>query len=105
MLVHHPVLDVFGQLRLRVGDPGAVTGGHQGQLLGLQECGDECGPAPVRRIEIQQLLDAGKSVEEVRAFELEKYGQETFRIPLDRGFNRIVWVLPLAAHSDWPEVR
>jgi cytochrome c-type biogenesis protein CcmH/NrfF len=64
---------------------------------GLQECGDECGPAPVRRVEIQQLLDAGRSVEEVRAFELQKYGQETFRIPLDRGFNRTVWLLPIAA--------
>jgi cytochrome c-type biogenesis protein CcmF len=63
---------------------------------GLQECGDECGPAPVRRVEIQQLLDAGKSAEDVRAFELGKYGQETFRIPLDRGFNRLAWLLPVA---------
>ncbi len=64
---------------------------------GLQECGDECGFAPERRYEVQQLLDAGKSDKEITAFELGKYGEEVMRIPLDTGFRRLVWVLPVAA--------
>jgi cytochrome c-type biogenesis protein CcmF len=64
---------------------------------GLQECGDECGPAPIRRFEIQQLLDAGKSDDDVIRFEIGKYGEEVMRIPLDTGYRRLVWVLPVAA--------
>jgi cytochrome c-type biogenesis protein CcmF len=64
---------------------------------GLQECGDECGFAPQRRLEVQQMLDAGKSADDVRAFELGKYGQEALRVPLDRGFNRLAWLLPVGA--------
>ncbi|MDB4971473.1 MAG: ccmF [Myxococcales bacterium] len=64
---------------------------------GLQECGDECGPAPARRMEIQQLLDAGRTHDEVIAFELSKYGEEVLRTPLDKGFRRLVWVLPVGA--------
>jgi cytochrome c-type biogenesis protein CcmF len=64
---------------------------------GLHECGDECGPAPQRRLEIQQLLDAGKSHDEVIEFELSKYGEQVLRTPLDKGYRRIVWVLPIGA--------
>ena len=64
---------------------------------GLHECGDECGFAPGRRYEVQQMLDAGKSDDEVMKFELAKYGEEVTRIPLDTGYRRLVWVLPVAA--------
>lgn len=62
---------------------------------GLHECGDECGVAPRRRMELQALLDAGKSDDEILAFEAQKYGEEVLRIPLDKGYRRIVWVLPV----------
>jgi cytochrome c-type biogenesis protein CcmF len=64
---------------------------------GLHECGDECGFAPDRRLEVQQLLDAGRSDDDVLKFELGKYGEEVMRIPLDTGYRRLVWVLPVAA--------
>jgi cytochrome c-type biogenesis protein CcmF len=64
---------------------------------GLHECGDECGFAPDRRLEVQQLLDAGRSDDDVLKFELAKYGEEVMRIPLDTGYRRLVWVLPVAA--------
>jgi cytochrome c-type biogenesis protein CcmF len=63
---------------------------------GLHECGDECGFAPDRRFEVQQLLDAGKSDDDILKFELAKYGEEVMRIPLDTGYRRLVWVLPVA---------
>jgi cytochrome c-type biogenesis protein CcmF len=62
---------------------------------GLDECGSECGPGVPRRLEIQQQLDAGKSEDEIMGFQLAKYGQEVFRLPLDRGFNRLAWGLPM----------
>jgi len=64
---------------------------------GLHECGDECGFAPDRRFEVQQLLDAGKSDDDVLRYELGKYGEEVMRIPLDTGYRRLVWVLPVGA--------
>ncbi|HEY1587050.1 MAG TPA: cytochrome c-type biogenesis CcmF C-terminal domain-containing protein, partial [Polyangia bacterium] len=64
---------------------------------GLNECGDECGYAPQRRYEVQQLIDAGKSDREILSFELGKYGEEVMRIPLDTGYRRMVWVIPVAA--------
>jgi cytochrome c-type biogenesis protein CcmH len=64
---------------------------------GLQECGDECGYAPERRLEVQRMLDAGKSDQEILSFELAKYGEEVMRIPLDTGYRRMVWVIPVAA--------
>jgi cytochrome c-type biogenesis protein CcmH/NrfF len=64
---------------------------------GLHECGDECGFAPDRRFEVQQLLDAGKSDDDILKYELAKYGEEVMRIPLDTGYRRLVWVLPVGA--------
>ena len=81
---HERVL--FGKLKCMCGCP------H-----GLHECGDECGFAPDRALEVQQLLDAGKSDDDVSKFELAKYGEERLRIPLDTGYRRLVWVLPVGA--------
>ena len=64
---------------------------------GLNECGDECGYAPARRLEIQQMLDAGRSDQEILQYELAKYGEQVMRIPLDTGYRRMVWVIPVAA--------
>jgi cytochrome c-type biogenesis protein CcmF len=64
---------------------------------GLNECGDECGFAPERRLEVQQLIDAGRSDDEILRYELGKYGEQVLRIPLDTGYRRLVWVLPVAA--------
>jgi cytochrome c-type biogenesis protein CcmH/NrfF len=64
----------------------------------LDECtADGCGAAEMRRVEIQKLLDAGMTDEQINNFEVQKYGEETLRIPLDTGYRRLVWVLPVAA--------
>jgi cytochrome c-type biogenesis protein CcmF len=62
----------------------------------LDECVPEgCGPAENRRIEIQQLIDRGASDEAINEFEVGKYGEVTLRVPLDKGYRRLVWVLPV----------
>jgi cytochrome c-type biogenesis protein CcmF len=63
----------------------------------LQDCGDECGPGVPRRHQIQQMLDQGKSDDEVMSFELASFGQQVLMAPLDQGFNRLAWVLPMGA--------
>jgi cytochrome c-type biogenesis protein CcmF len=63
----------------------------------LDECGGECGPAARRRFEIQNMLDQGKSDDDVIAAEVEKYGNETLRMPVDKGINRLAWLLPYGA--------
>ncbi|HEX8954478.1 MAG TPA: cytochrome c-type biogenesis CcmF C-terminal domain-containing protein, partial [Polyangia bacterium] len=64
----------------------------------LEECvADGCGSAEMRRVEIQRMLDAGMTDEAINSFEIQKYGEETLRIPLDKGYRRLVWVLPVAA--------
>ncbi len=62
----------------------------------LDECGGECAPGMQRRFEVQQLLDAGKSDEDVMRWQMDKYGQQVLRVPVDRGFNRLAWLLPYA---------
>jgi cytochrome c-type biogenesis protein CcmF len=78
---------LFDQLRCLCGDC----------LHSLNECGGECGAGAKRRAEIQAQLDGGKSNEEVTAWEVDKYGQQVLRVPLDKGFNRLAWVLPYGA--------
>jgi cytochrome c-type biogenesis protein CcmF len=63
----------------------------------LNECGGECMPGVKRRVEVQQLIDAGKSDQEILDWSLGRYGQEVLRVPVDKGFNRLAWVLPYAA--------
>jgi cytochrome c-type biogenesis protein CcmF len=78
--------ELFGQLKCLCGCP------HS-----LKDCGDECGPGGPRRHKVQQLLDAGKSDKDVMAYQLATYGQQVFMAPLDKGFNRLAWVLPMGA--------
>jgi cytochrome c-type biogenesis protein CcmF len=62
----------------------------------LQDCGDECGTAaPPRRAEIQKMIEAGRSDDEILAFEDQTYGALVLMSPPDRGFNRLAWVLPM----------
>jgi cytochrome c-type biogenesis protein CcmF len=64
----------------------------------LEECvADGCGSGEMRRVEIQRMLDASMTDEAINNFEIQKYGEETLRIPLDTGYRRLVWVLPVAA--------
>ena len=39
----------------------------------------------------------GKTDQQILQFELNKYGEEVMRIPLDTGYRRMVWVIPVAA--------
>jgi cytochrome c-type biogenesis protein CcmH/NrfF len=62
----------------------------------LSEC--SCSTASEMRGKIQALLDAGKSDDDVIAYELATYpGQSALVVPLDKGFNRLAWVLPYGA--------
>jgi cytochrome c-type biogenesis protein CcmH/NrfF len=51
----------------------------------------------MRRVEVQEMLDRGMSDEAINSFEIGKYGEETLRVPLDTGYRRMVWILPVAA--------
>jgi cytochrome c-type biogenesis protein CcmF len=62
----------------------------------LSECA--CGTAAEMRHKIQGLLDAGKSDDDVIQYELATYpGQSALVVPIDKGFNRLAWLLPYAA--------
>ena len=62
----------------------------------LSECA--CGTAHKMRGKIQELIDQGKSDDDIIQYELETYpGQSALVVPLDRGFNRLAWMLPIGA--------
>ncbi len=63
----------------------------------LDECGSECGPGVKRRLEVQKMLDAGKSQQDIIDWSVGSYGQQVLLMPLDKGINRIAWGLPYAA--------
>jgi cytochrome c-type biogenesis protein CcmH/NrfF len=49
------------------------------------------------RSEIAGLVSQGKSRDEIVQYHIDKYGsQEPLAAPLDRGFNRLAWLLPYA---------
>ena len=61
----------------------------------LSECA--CGTAADMRRTIQKLIDGGKTEDQVIEYELATYpGQSALVVPLDRGFNRLAWLLPYA---------
>jgi cytochrome c-type biogenesis protein CcmF len=62
----------------------------------LLECASEnCGHAAQDRISIRQLLDQGKTRDQVIQFFITKYGgQVALAAPIDKGFNRLAWALP-----------
>jgi len=62
----------------------------------LLDCATEnCGHAAQDRIEIRQLLNQGKTRDQVIEYFIRKYGgQVALASPIDRGFNRLAWLLP-----------
>ena len=62
----------------------------------LLECeSDGCGHAVQDRIEIRQLLDQGRTREQLIQYFIKKYGgQVALAAPIDKGFNRLAWLLP-----------
>ncbi|HVV51502.1 MAG TPA: cytochrome c-type biogenesis CcmF C-terminal domain-containing protein [Polyangia bacterium] len=62
----------------------------------LLECeSDGCGQAAHDRIEIRQLLDQGRTRDQVIHYFMKKYGGEVaLAAPIDRGFNRLAWLFP-----------
>jgi cytochrome c-type biogenesis protein CcmH/NrfF len=59
----------------------------------LSSC--NCGSAPGYRAEIQKQLDAGQTPDQVIQYIVSHYGEEWLVVPLDKGFNRLAWVLPM----------
>jgi cytochrome c-type biogenesis protein CcmF len=68
-------------------------------LHALDECGgrDDCGSAVNRRGEILRMLEQGMSDQQILDAEVAKYGPETLRMPVDKGINRLAWILPYGA--------
>jgi cytochrome c-type biogenesis protein CcmF len=61
----------------------------------LAEC--TCSEAARMREEIAGLASQGKSRDEIIQYHIDKYGsQEPLAAPIDRGFNRLAWLLPYA---------
>jgi cytochrome c-type biogenesis protein CcmF len=62
----------------------------------LLECeSDGCGHAVQDRIEIRQLLNQGRTRDQVIQYFIKKYGgQVALAAPIDRGFNRLAWLFP-----------
>jgi cytochrome c-type biogenesis protein CcmH/NrfF len=62
----------------------------------LLECeSDGCGHAVQDRFEIRQLLDQGRTREQVIEYFIKKYGgQVALAAPIDKGFNRLAWLFP-----------
>jgi cytochrome c-type biogenesis protein CcmF len=62
----------------------------------LIECASEgCGHSIQDRISIHQLLGQGKTRDDVIQFFITKYGgQVALASPIDKGFNRLIWLLP-----------
>jgi cytochrome c-type biogenesis protein CcmH/NrfF len=62
----------------------------------LIECSSEnCGHAIQDRIEIRRLLDQQKTRDQIIEYFIQKYGsQVALATPIDKGFNRLAWLLP-----------
>jgi cytochrome c-type biogenesis protein CcmF len=44
--------------------------------------------------EVRDLVDHGKTHDEVLAAFVEKYGEQVLNAPIDKGFNRLAWLIP-----------
>ena len=61
----------------------------------LAEC--NCGLAAQMRDQLAQQIKLGKNRDEIRDYFVSTYGsQEPLGAPLDRGFNRLAWLVPYA---------
>jgi cytochrome c-type biogenesis protein CcmF len=57
----------------------------------LGSCGGECAPHDMYRKQVKDMIEAGKSRDEVVAF---LGGSAALAAPPDKGFNRLAWALP-----------
>jgi cytochrome c-type biogenesis protein CcmF len=62
----------------------------------LLECeSDGCGHAVQDRVEIRQLLNQGRTRDQLIQYFMNKYGgQVALAAPIDKGFNRLAWLFP-----------
>jgi cytochrome c-type biogenesis protein CcmF len=61
----------------------------------LAEC--TCGNAAKERNLIGRMIDEGKTRQDIISYFLQKYpGESALVVPIDAGFNRLAWILPLA---------
>jgi cytochrome c-type biogenesis protein CcmF len=62
----------------------------------LLECeSDGCGHAVQDRVEIRQLLNQGRTRDQMIQYFMRKYGgQVALAAPIDKGFNRLAWLFP-----------
>jgi cytochrome c-type biogenesis protein CcmH/NrfF len=62
----------------------------------LIDCASEpCGHSKADRIWIRQLLDQGRTRDQIINAFITKYGSQiALASPIDRGFNRLAWLLP-----------
>ena len=61
----------------------------------IGEC--TCPDAAAMRAEVASLVAAGKTHDDIINYYVEKYGsQEPLAAPIDKGFNRLAWLLPYA---------
>ena len=63
----------------------------------IAECRkDPCVTSHQMRAELAALIDQGKSHDQIVASFVQTYGsQEMLGAPIDKGFNRLAWILPL----------
>jgi cytochrome c-type biogenesis protein CcmH/NrfF len=62
----------------------------------LNEC--QCPTAGKMREELAGLVAAGKSRDEILQYHIAKYGsEEPLAAPIDKGFNRLAWLVPYLA--------
>jgi cytochrome c-type biogenesis protein CcmF len=77
---------------------------HQGLVCMCPTCGRKrigectCPVATQMRTDLARLVGEGKTREEIVAYFVARHGsQEVLDAPIDRGFNRLAWLVPYAA--------
>jgi cytochrome c-type biogenesis protein CcmF len=62
----------------------------------LIDCaGENCGAANADRVSIRQLLNQGRTREQIIEYFIKKYGSQiALASPIDKGFNRLAWLFP-----------
>ncbi|MGK5095066.1 cytochrome c-type biogenesis protein CcmH [Deltaproteobacteria bacterium TL4] len=61
---------------------------------GLSVHESESGFSTQMKIKIREMLQQGKTDEEIKAYFVESYGEWILRAPSKTGFNLLLWVLP-----------
>ena len=57
----------------------------------------QCNFAHNRRTELKEGLAAGSSIEQLQDAYMSRFGTKALAVPRDKGANRLLWALPLAA--------